>query len=426
MKNFLKSLLVVVILFNLTYAGCHSDSLTFKVNKTHLDYLYEEVKIDNNEMGIIHIYCDAPSYKYVYAKGEGYACVDDAARAALFYLEYLKTYNDSASLNNFNMLTNFVLHMQAENGFFYNFLENDNSINKSYRTSLAEPNWWSWRALWLLTESYNYYKDQNPVRANIILNSIENCVTALKKEIQSNKKTKIIDGIKIPESLPAGSGADQAALVIISLSNYYQITNDKSVLNYINSSADGIMLMQVNDPESPLDGAFLSWENTWHAWGNSQSYALLKAWQITKDEKFKVSALKELDQFYPHLLKNNFLAYFEIKKSGNKTDVVEESKYSQIAYDIRPMVFALLEAYKITGKVKYAEEAGKISQWFTGNNVAKTAMYNSVNGLVFDGISDANTINNNSGAESTIEALWTLLKISQNPIALKIFQGEIK
>ena len=421
MKIFLKSFLVVVILFNLSYAGCHSDSLTFKVNKSHLDYLYEEIKIDNNEMGVIHIYCDAPSYKYVDAKGEGYACVDDAARAALFYLDYFKIYNDSASLNKFNMLTNFVIHMQAENGFFYNFIENDNSINKSYRTSLAEANWWSWRALWLLTESYSYYKDRNPERANIILNSIGNCVTALKKEIQSNKKTKIIDGMEIPEWLPAGSGADQSALLIISLLNYYELTNDKAVLNYINSLAEGIMLMQVNDPESPLDGAFLSWENTWHAWGNSQAYALLKAWQVTKDEKFKLSALKEIDNFYSYLLKNNFLSYFKLKSSNDKIEVIENNKYSQIAYDIRPMVFALLEAYKITGKPKYAELAGNIASWFIGSNPANAVMYNSEEGLVFDGITDDKTININSGAESTIEALWVLLKVSQNPVALKEF-----
>lgn len=421
MKIFLKSLLFIVILFNLSYTGCYNDSLTFKVNKSHLDYLYEEIKIDNNKMGIIHIYCDYPSYNYVDANGEGYACVDDAARAGLFYLDYFKTYKDTVSLIKFNMLTDFVLHMQDTNGFFYNFLEKDNSINKTYRTSLAEPNWWSWRALWILTESYKFYRTTNPVRASIILSSIENCVTALKKIIPYEKRVKVLDGIKIPGWLPEGSGADQSALLIISLTDYYQLTGDKTILNYIKSLADGIMLMQVNDPESSLNGAFLSWENTWHAWGNSQAYALLKAWQVTKDEKFKLSAMKELDMFYPYLLKNNFLSYFKLKKSGDKTEVTEVNKYSQIAYDFRPMVFALLEAYKITGKTKYAELVGEIANWFNGNNPANEKMYNSENGLVFDGITDEMNINKNSGAESTIEALWILLKVSQNPVSLNKF-----
>ncbi len=46
-------------------------------------------------------------------------------------------------------------------------------------------------------------------------------------------------------------------------------------------------MMQINDSEFEFNGAFLSWQNTWHAWGNSQSYALLKAYQVLIDKKNK-------------------------------------------------------------------------------------------------------------------------------------------
>ncbi len=421
MKLFSKIFLLGFITLNVCYAGSPADSLSFKVNKTHLDYLYEEINIGDNQMGIIHIYCDAPSYNFVDAKGEGYACVDDAARAGLFYLDYFKTYNDSASLHKFIMLVNFILHMQAKNGFFYNFLLNDNSINKTYRTSVAEPNWWSWRALWLLTEAYDNYKKTDLEQSTKTLNSINSCVDAIKQIIPEQRNKNVVEGINLPGWLPEGSGADQSALLLITLSNYFKISGDKSILNYIKILSKGIIMMQIHDSNLPLNGAFLSWENTWHAWGNSQAYALLKASEVIKDNNMKSSALKELDTFYPYLLKNKFLASFKVRKSGNTYKVIEENKYSQIAYDIRPMVFALLEAYKITGKIKYAEEAGKISKWFTGNNPANVAMYNVQNGLVFDGIPDQKTLNKNSGAESTVEALWTLLKVSKNTIALKYF-----
>ena len=39
-------------------------------------------------MAIIHIYSNYPDYAYVGDDDEGIACIDDAARAAIFYLEY--------------------------------------------------------------------------------------------------------------------------------------------------------------------------------------------------------------------------------------------------------------------------------------------------------------------------------------------------
>ena len=93
---FIKWILIsfLVVLYNESFQ-CQT---TFIVNKSHLDYLYKEIEVDGKQMAIIHIYSNAPEYKYVGDDDEGYACVDDAARAAIFYLEYFKAYNDSSSL----------------------------------------------------------------------------------------------------------------------------------------------------------------------------------------------------------------------------------------------------------------------------------------------------------------------------------------
>jgi hypothetical protein len=44
-------------------------------------------------------------------------------------------------------------------------------------------------------------------------------------------------------------------------------------------------------------------------------------------------------------------------------------------------------------------------------------MYNPQTGRCFDGINDKTTINKNSGAESTIEALLTLEALEENPVS---------
>ena len=83
-KSLKKILFLIVISFILNgqISYCQSE---FIVNKSHLDYLYKEIIVDGKEMAIVHIYSNAPDYKYVGDDDEGYACVDDAARAAVFY-----------------------------------------------------------------------------------------------------------------------------------------------------------------------------------------------------------------------------------------------------------------------------------------------------------------------------------------------------
>ena len=83
------------------------------------------------------------------------------------------------------------------------------------------------------------------------------------------------------------------------------------------------------------------------------------------------------------------------------------------------MVYACIEAYNITKDSAYASIAGEIASWFFGNNIADAQMYFPSSGICYDGINSQYVINKNSGAESTIEALLTLLAIEQNSISRK-------
>ncbi len=415
-------ILIPAVLFFLNQISfCQSE---FIVNKSHLDYLYKNIVVDGKEMAIIHIYSNAPDYKYVGDDDEGYACVDDAARAAIFYLEYFKAYDDTSSLIKYYNLVEFLLYMQAENGYFYNFIWDDNSINKTFKTSVADANWWSWRALWAMTEGYDYLINSNDDRSVRVKQSVLRIIENIKKNAANEKNEVTIEGIKLPDWLPFQYAADQAALLTIVLSNYYKINGDKEVLEYLNSLVKGITMMQINDLKCEYNGAFLSWQNEWHGWGNSQAYSLLKAYQVLEKEELKTAALFELNNFYKRLLEIGFLSSFSVSKTDCNFEINKSTKFSQIAYVIRPMVYALLEAYKITSDTSYAIQAGKIAKWFTGKNPAGEVMYNPHTGIIYDGIENENLINKNSGAESTIEGLLTLLKISQNQTALISFQSE--
>ncbi len=398
-----------------------SSSDTSLVNLAHLNYLYTPVTFaDGTDAAGIYIYAEAPDYRLTGAPGEGYTCVDDVSRAALVYLRSNKYLTDTAIQSKAFKLINFLLEMQSSNGYFYNFLLTGNQINTNGITSINNPGWWSWRALQALAEDARLVKMKNPQLADKMEVAINKLVAAIKTDLVNiPQTTKTVSGITVPEWLPAGSGTDQAALLIIGLIPYCASTGDTVIYAYIKKLADGIVLMQHGDATHFPYGAFLSWENTWHAYGNDQAYALLKAGAFLNDSTYTSSALKEINNFYPWLLKNGLKSSFAISNTGGGIQLSNEKSFEQIAYGIRPMVFAAIEAYRLTGDEKYADMAGQLSAWFFGNNVMGKNMYSLTTGRCYDAIASATYLNVNSGAESTIEALLTMEKIESYPTIKK-------
>jgi hypothetical protein len=97
----------------------------------------------------------------------------------------------------------------------------------------------------------------------------------------------------------------------------------------------------------------------------------------------------------------------------------DSSQFSQIAYGIRPMIMACIAAFNSGHDKSDAKMAGELAGWFFGKNPAGKMMYNPRTGVCYDGIISKDELNKNSGAESTIEALISLLEVEQNPIAKK-------
>jgi len=304
--------------------------------------------------------------------------------------------------------------MQNENGYFNNFIWNDFSINTTYKTSVAELNWWSLRALWSLETAYDLLKHDKDL-ANRIEVASKKLLVNIKRDLPiTDLKTEIVETLKAPTWLPQKYASDQSALLILGLLKNYKRTADNDVKLLIDALAKGIMIMQKGDSSEYPYGAFLSWKNLWHAWGNSQAYALLKVGQEFNNQNYIDSALKEIDNFYPYLLKKGFAEAFWIKKTEeNSYTEIKRSSYPQIVYGLRPMIWAASEAYQYSKKEKYLKLTTDLESWLFGNNDAETIMYDEKTGIIFDGIISPKEINRNSGAESTIESLMILLEMEK-------------
>jgi hypothetical protein len=390
---------------------------TSLVNTSHLDYLYTPVTFpDGTNAAGVYIYAEAPDYHLVGASGEGYTCVDDVSRAALVYLRSNKFPTDTATQSKAFKLISFLLEMQSSNGYFYNFLLTGNQINTSGTTSINNPEWWSWRALQTLTEGSPLVKVTNSQLSAKMDQAVNKLVAAIKTNLVNlPQTTKVVSGITVPQWLPAGSGTDQAALLILGLIPYCTNSNDAVMTAYVKKLADGIAMMQQGDATNYPYGAFLSWENTWHAYGNDQAYALLKAGVFLNDPQYTSRGFAEVDNFYPWLLQNGLKSSFVVASNGSGIQLTSENNFDQIAYGIRPMVFAAIEAYRLTGQDKYADLAGHLSAWYLGANDAGKDMYSLTTGRCFDAISSSANVNINSGAESTIEALFAMERVESYP-----------
>lgn len=385
------------------------------LNTAHLEKLMTPVVFANGEKATgIYIYADAPSYAPVTAGGEGFTCVDDVARAALFYSGSSTFSSDTLLQNKLYGLLTFLVNMQADNGYFYNFLQQGNVINRTGITSIDQPKWWSWRALQALTEAAPLIKLKNASLSNRMDAVILKLVNAIKQDLADLPLTTMqVNGIDVPQWLP--EGADQAATMILALVPYCQSTGDMAIKNYIRKLADGIAMTQFGDAAHFPYGCFLSSGNTWHAYGSDQALAMFKAGVFLSDTAYINKAMLEVNNFYPWLLNNGFKNSFDLSYAGSVFTAGNMKEFEQIAYGIRPMVFAAIEAYVVSNDDRYADMAGHLAAWFLGKNGAATNMFSINTGRCFDAINTGNTINKNSGAESTIEALLTMQRVSKYP-----------
>ena len=416
-------ILIVLLFFN----SCKKENSTVDnlINTSHLEHLYQNITLsDNTQIGTVWIYSNAPDYQRVTDEDEGFSCVDDVARTLIFYCRKYQVNPSKQDLEKIKHLTNFIFYMKANNGYYYNFLFPDDEINTIHPNSLAKPNFWTWRAYWALSELCLIDSSE----LHDIQEEAKNQLSTLTQKIdflfQSPYQIIEIEGLTIPKWME-DNGADQISVILLGLTNYYKINHDENIKSLILRLGESLISVQYGNKDKFPHGAFLSWKNVWHAWGNTQSYALLKAGDELNINGFVTKGLKEIDDFYSYCQEQGFFHEFYIKIVDDSIQTYNLRKFPQIAYNISPMVLASIEAYHITKSEKYAVQAGQLGSWFFGNNIANQAMYDTSTGRVFDGIESENEVNYNSGAESTIETLLSLQAIETSYTAVQILKANM-
>ena len=385
------------------------------INLAHLQRLTEIVEWDGEPIAIVHIYSESPDYNWVDASGEGISAVDDVARAVLVYLKYYQRTGDPEALELARAGLNFVIHLQTEDGEYYNFIEDrDGRINTDGRTSYKSWGWWAARGQWALAAGYRTFLEQDPEYATKLQEAYLQGEEALGTAIGPVGAYEELHG----EQLPAwfvGNGSDLSSLALLSLLEYYSIEPNSRTGQLITNLANGVAAYQLGGPgEYPYSAHPSNTTSTalWHAWGSHQVHALAWAGRLLERQDWIDSARQAADTFFVRLLATDLInEMLPLPKRGG-----------QIAYGMQVITSGLWELYQATGEEQYARYAGLTASWLFGNNMAGVQMYDPQTGRIFDGIDGPSSfrVNRNSGAESTIEGLYALKLVEQDPIAKQI------
>lgn len=372
------------------------------VNPAHLDYLTEQIVRDADTLAITHIYAEYPDYAYLADDDEGAACVDDAARAAVFYLQHFELTGRTESLHRARHLLNFVLYMQAEDGVWWNFVwDHTLRINTEHENSLANGmTFWAARAIWALGEGVRVLHSTHPADVARYEAALERALPALDGLLANYGTFDEIEGRRVPAWLVQRWAADATSEMLLGLMAWQQARPNDALAQRIDRFAEGIAALHAPDAR----GALLPWATEWHAWGSTMGQALAHT-------RFADVARTEAHTFFPWLIASGWAHSFP----ASRPDSIRT--FEQIAYGVRPVVASLVLQHERQPDDNLARMAGLAAAWLTGANVLGQPMYDAATGRGFDGISNPTTRNTNSGAESTIEALIALLYAERVPEA---------
>ena len=81
---------------------------------------------------------------------------------------------------------------------------------------------------------------------------------------------------------------------------------------------------------------------------------------------------------------------------------------------------SLLATADATGRKVGVDLAGMTAAWYFGANASGSPTYDPATGITFDGVAGDGTVNHNSGAESTIHGLLSMLALDAHPRAAAI------
>lgn len=335
---------------------------------------------------------------------------DDVARAAVVYLRHWRQTGAASSRTRAYQMLRGLTYLQTaggpDAGNVVLWMQPDGTLNRSARPvelpdpSDSGPSYWLARTVWALGEGYAAFRGTpfgDFLRARTDL-----AVAALDRQVLSRYgEWQVVDGVRVPAWLIV-DGADASAEAVLGLSAYVSAGGNRAARTALTRLAEGIAAMAGGTAADWPYGAILPWalsRSMWHGWGAQMPAALARASAVLHRPDLRAPAAVDAGTFTPYLLTAGGPDNGWLPAAADRT---------QIAYGVDSRVQSLVA-------VGSRELAGIAAGWYFGGNAAGTPTYDPATGRTYDGVSGDGVVNRNSGAESTIHGLLSMLALDADP-----------
>ncbi len=351
--------------------------------------------------------------------GQGAFNADDVSRAAVVYLRHWQATGSTSSKQSAYEMLRGLTYLQTASGpnagNVVLWMQPDGTLNPSAEpVELPDPSdsdasYWVARSIWALGEGYAAFKQSDPAFAQFLRDRLELSVDAVDRQVLDRYGDHLdIDGQPAPAWLIA-DGADATAEAVLGLSAYVEAGGSARARTALSRLSEGIAELGGGNARSWPMGAIRPWalsRSMWHGWGSQMPAALAQASDALGDRGLATGAVRDSFTFDPWLLTSGGPDNGRMPTRGDA---------SQIAYGADSRLQSLLATADATGTKAAHGLAGIVAAWYFGANPAGEAMYDPATGRTFDGISSAGEVNHNSGAESTIHGLLSMIALDQEP-----------
>jgi hypothetical protein len=417
-------------LTNLHHLDFLGDTVTPPSQSGHTTYrLSQEPKI-----GVLWTYADHQadgSYKRVgggtfdpdtNTYGQGAFNADDVARAAVVYLRDWRQTGAASSRRSAYELLRGLTYLQTSadgpnQGNVVLWMQPDGTLNPSAEPaeqpdpSDSDVSYWLARTVWALGEGYAAFRNSDPAFAGFLKERLDLGVEAIDRQVLDRDGQFLqVDGRKTPAWFIA-DGADASAEAILGLAAYVRVGGTPQARHVLTRLSAGLARMSGGDARTwPFRGV-LPWalsRSDWHAWASQMPAALATASTALDRPELADAAARDSFTFDPWMLTSG---------GPDNGRLPSRADATQIAYGVDSRVQSLLATGRTGHRRASSRLAGVVAAWFFGANASRQPTYDPATGVTFDGVAADGTVNQNSGAESTIHGLLTMLALDSHPVA---------
>jgi glycosyltransferase involved in cell wall biosynthesis len=147
------------------------------------------------------------------------------------------------------------------------------------------------------------------------------------------------------------------------------------------------------------------------AYGNARlPQAMLVVGSACSDDRMISGGLEALDWLMKEQRGETNRRFVPIGSQGFYRQGGEKARFDQQPIEAAGAVSACLEAYRVTGDVRWRKESWSAFNWFLGDNDLELPLYDAVTGGCRDGLHPERA-NQNQGAESTLSFLMALVEM---------------